>query len=280
VRTREIDTGVTPSERTNERPGGTDDDDDDDDATMLETPRAAKRMEKKLTDRGALRNRTWNPTPRATTVREDEESSTRARVSTRIVETFSPTQSFRSIALDDRDGETTRITRRLTMECGSFVFFADLVADDGQYSKAEKKARKTMMKLGLEQLDDVQRVTLKNNRRITFVINNPDVFKSPQAETYVIFGEAKAEDMAAQAAAAMQAFKAEAPAAGAEATEAADAAAPAADAEEEEDVDESGIEAKDIELVMTQANVSRGKAVKALKANPGDIVSAIMDLTM
>ena len=136
-----------------------------------------------------------------------------------------------------------------------------------------------MMKLGLEQLDDVQRVTLKNNRRVTFVINNPDVFKSPQAETYVIFGEAKAEDMAAQAAAAMKAFKAEAPAAGAEATEAV-AAAPVADAEEEEDVDESGIEAKDIELVMTQANVSRGKAVKALKANPGDIVSAIMDLTM
>ena len=31
---------------------------------------------------------------------------------------------------------------------------------------------------------------------------------------------------------------------------------------------------------MTQANVSRAKAVGALKKNPGDIVSAIMDLTM
>jgi nascent polypeptide-associated complex subunit alpha len=31
---------------------------------------------------------------------------------------------------------------------------------------------------------------------------------------------------------------------------------------------------------MTQAGVSRGKAVNALKANDGDIVSAIMDLTM
>ena len=38
--------------------------------------------------------------------------------------------------------------------------------------------------------------------------------------------------------------------------------------------------AKDIELVMTQAGVSRGKAVNALKSNDGDIVSAIMDLTM
>ena len=41
-------------------------------------------------------------------------------------------------------------------------------------------------------------------------------------------------------------------------------------------VDEAGIESKDIELVMTQANVSRSKAVKALKNNNNDIVNAIM----
>ncbi len=50
--------------------------------------------------------------------------------------------------------------------------------------------------------------------------------------------------------------------------------------DEEGDEDESGVEANDIELVMTQANVSRKKAVKALKAADGDIVSAIMELTM
>ena len=37
---------------------------------------------------------------------------------------------------------------------------------------------------------------------------------------------------------------------------------------------------KDIELVMSQANVSRSKAVKALKNNGNDIVNAIMELTM
>ncbi len=37
---------------------------------------------------------------------------------------------------------------------------------------------------------------------------------------------------------------------------------------------------QDIELVMSQANVSRGKAVKALKNNGNDIVNAIMELTM
>ena len=43
-----------------------------------------------------------------------------------------------------------------------------------------------------------------------------------------------------------------------------------------QELDETGIETKDIELVMSQANVSRSKAVKALKNNSNDIVNAIM----
>lgn len=50
-------------------------------------------------------------------------------------------------------------------------------------------------------------------------------------------------------------------------------------AQDDEEVDETGVEPKDIELVMTQAGVSRAKAVKALKAADGDIVTAIMELT-
>ncbi|CAA2971226.1 nascent polypeptide-associated complex subunit alpha 2 [Olea europaea subsp. europaea] len=49
--------------------------------------------------------------------------------------------------------------------------------------------------------------------------------------------------------------------------------------EDEEEVGEIGVEPRDIELVMTQAEVYKGKAVKALKAHNGDIVSAIMELT-
>lgn len=41
-------------------------------------------------------------------------------------------------------------------------------------------------------------------------------------------------------------------------------------------VDETGVESKDIELVMSQANVKRSKAIKALKNNNNDIVNAIM----
>ena len=49
---------------------------------------------------------------------------------------------------------------------------------------------------------------------------------------------------------------------------------------DDDDVDESGLEAKDIELVKSQAGVSRAKAVKSLRENNGDIVNAIMALTI
>mmetsp|Transcript_33043 Transcript_33043/g.105278 ORF Transcript_33043/g.105278 Transcript_33043/m.105278 type:complete len:134 (+) Transcript_33043:321-722(+) len=133
-----------------------------------------------------------------------------------------------------------------------------------------------MQKLGMKPVAGVSRVTIKKNKNILFVISKPDVFKSPNSDTHVIFGEAKIEDLSAQAqASAAQQFQAPSAAA-------APKAAPAVAAAEEDDgpVDETGVEAKDIELVMTQAGVSRSKAVTALKANQGDIVSAIMELTM
>lgn len=46
--------------------------------------------------------------------------------------------------------------------------------------------------------------------------------------------------------------------------------------ESEEEVDETGVEEKDVELVVAQAQVSRAKAIKALKNNQNDIVNAIM----
>lgn len=55
----------------------------------------------------------------------------------------------------------------------------------------------------------------------------------------------------------------------------------AADDEDDgEEVDATGLEDKDIELVMTQASVSRNKAVKALKENDNDIVNSIMALSI
>ncbi|KAF5941100.1 hypothetical protein HYC85_022267 [Camellia sinensis] len=133
-------------------------------------------------------------------------------------------------------------------------------------SRSEKKSRKAMLKLGMKPISGVSRVTVKKSKNILFVISKPDVFKSPTSDTYVVIGEAKIEDLSSQ----LQTQAAE------------QFRAPNVNnamAQDDEDVDETGVEPKDIELVMTQAGVSRSKAVKALKAANGDIVSAIMELT-
>ncbi|GMH48908.1 hypothetical protein TrRE_jg5486 [Triparma retinervis] len=142
-------------------------------------------------------------------------------------------------------------------------------------NRSEKKARKTIQKLGMRAVTGINRVAIKKSKNILFVISKPDIFKSPTSDTYVIFGEAKIEDLSAQqqAQAAQQFRKPEGGASSAP-------AAPAAPADDDEEVDESGVESKDIELVMSQAGTSRSKAVKALKNNDNDIVNAIMELTM
>jgi len=167
--------------------------------------------------------------------------------------------------------------------------------EGGKQSRAEKKSRKAMQKLGMKPVSGISRVTLKKSKTVLFVISKPEVFKSPVSDTYVIFGEAKVEDLSqALGANALSALQAQAAAAGelkgaAPATTAgAPAAAPAATpapaaapaASDNEVVDETGVEAKDIELVMSQTNATRAKAVKALKNHKNDIVEAIIELTV
>merc|ERR1712129_434894 len=161
---------------------------------------------------------------------------------------------------------------------------AEDASSKAKQSRGEKKARKIMSKLGLKQVTGVSRVTIRKSKNILFVINKPDVYKNPASDTYIVFGEAKIEDLSQQAQMeAAQKFKAaEAP----QPTEmgAGGTAGPAAIPEEDEEdgdaPDEAGVEDKDIELVMSQANVTRTKAVKALQNNANDIVNAIMELTM
>ncbi len=55
-----------------------------------------------------------------------------------------------------------------------------------------------MQKLGMKPVTGIVRVTIKKSKNILFVISKPDVFKSPASDTYIIFGEAKIEDLSAQ----------------------------------------------------------------------------------
>merc|ERR1712080_574548 len=93
------------------------------------------------------------------------------------------------------------------------------------------------------------------SKNILFVIQNPDTYKNPSSDTYNM---PQVPDMGAMTG---------------------PAPIPEED-EDDEEVEAVGVEDKDIELVMSQANVSRGKAVRALQNNANDIVNAIMELTM
>ncbi|MCO5559341.1 hypothetical protein L7F22_012938 [Adiantum nelumboides] len=93
-----------------------------------------------------------------------------------------------------------------------------------------------------------------------------------------VFGEAKIEDLSSRLQTqAVEQFKALTHAAlGVSKVE----SSTAYKAVKDEEIDEAGIEPKYIELViMTQAGVSRSKAVTALRNANGDIVSAITELT-
>lgn len=188
--------------------------------------------------------------------------------------------------------------------------------EGSKQSRSEKKSRKAMLKLGLKPVIGVSRVTIKRTKNVSylyyrvcslkktlllcdlcgrrpaskpnyfllqilFFISKPDVFKSPNSETYVIFGEAKIEDLSSQlqTQAAQQFRMPDMASVMAKQDQGAAAADGAQPEEEEEEVDETGVEPHDIDLVMTQAGVSRSKAVKALKTHNGDIVGAIMELT-
>merc|ERR1711963_1014757 len=125
-----------------------------------------------------------------------------------------PVEQVEEVEAEDDDSEVSSDEDLPELEDG----------EDGsgrsKQSRSEKKSRKAIQKLGMKPVTDVMRVTIKKSKNILFVIPKPDVFKSPATDTYVIFVEAKEADVST--------------------------------AEDEDEVDESGVEPKDIELVMTQ----------------------------
>jgi len=153
-------------------------------------------------------------------------------------------------------------------------------AEGHKQSRAEKKSRKALSKMGLKPVSDITRCTIRKQKNIMFVISNPDVFKHPTSDTYVVFGIAKAENLGAAArGAAAQDFKP--PAAGGDDDEAPELVdgATVEEVDDDAEVDATGVDEKDIELVMQQADVSKARAIKALKKHGGDVVNAIMDLS-
>ncbi|CCM02395.1 uncharacterized protein FIBRA_04493 [Fibroporia radiculosa] len=151
-------------------------------------------------------------------------------------------------------------------------------------SRSERKARKALLGLGLKKVHGITRVTLRRPKNVLFVIASPDVYKSPNSDCYIVFGEAKIEDMNSQAQlSAAQQLATGAPTgvpsletSGAGGDQEDDDDIPELEAVEEGPVDETGVDPKDIELVIQQVGCSRAKAVRVLKESGGDLINAIM----
>merc|ERR1712134_233935 len=146
---------------------------------------------------------------------------------------------------------------------------------EGKQSRAERKTKKAMMKLGLAPVEGINRVVLRKDKTLLFVVPNPEVFR--KGDTWVVLGEARVEDpnqRAREMAAAKVAENIQPK------TKTEPVQATITEEEEETDVPADGVEEKDIELVMQQAACTRAKAISALKSNSNDIVNAIMELTL
>ncbi|CCE65385.1 hypothetical protein TPHA_0L00290 [Tetrapisispora phaffii CBS 4417] len=150
--------------------------------------------------------------------------------------------------------------------------------------KNEQKAREIISKFQLKKVPAINRVTFRKKNNQIYAIENPEVYRT-QGGNYVVFGEPKVDNFTEKLAAAQQSMQ--------EQTgdkspmdiqndmklqAEANANAPV---EEDDDapVDAGDLAADDIELVASQANVSKNKAIKALKEHKGDIVNAIMSLS-
>jgi nascent polypeptide-associated complex subunit alpha len=146
--------------------------------------------------------------------------------------------------------------------------------------KSSKRYAKAMQKLGLKPENGIFRVTIRKGVAQNLAISKTEVYRFPNTNTFVIFGE-MSDDVLGGAIPGANAEAAKAAAAVTGSSGAKTESKPSAAADEDdENVDAGDLQEKEIKLVMSQANVSRGKAIKALKNNKGDIVNTIMELTM
>lgn len=135
-------------------------------------------------------------------------------------------------------------------------------------NRAEKKMREALLKHNLQELENVTTVTMRRGSQMVFTFTQPDVFFL--GDVYVVFGESNMQDAASSAASEISNV------AGAAAEE----AKPEVKEEEEGEVDATGLEESDIKMVMDQGKCSRARAVKALRDNNNDMVTAVMSLTV
>ena len=165
--------------------------------------------------------------------------------------------------------------------------------DGKKLNRAEKKIKKTLVKMGLKAVQGITRVSVKRRDGLIFIVQDPEVFKTSNAEgtkdSYVILGEMKMDEPKINE----EALKKNAHHdhdhhdhdghhhhhEEGKISEVASAPKEATIVEDSEPLSEEGLTPMHIEMVMQNAGCSRNAAIKALRETNNDMVSAIMTLT-
>jgi nascent polypeptide-associated complex subunit alpha len=139
--------------------------------------------------------------------------------------------------------------------------------------KTEKKIRKALMKLGMNKVEGVNRVTLKQKENYFFVVKSPEVYVSKEAESsYVIFGEITMDEENQGVNPVPTNITPS------DETTENKPNVKIVEEEDEGEVSEGELDKESIEMIVNETKCSRQKAVKALKKYNGDVVNAILEL--
>ena len=145
--------------------------------------------------------------------------------------------------------------------------------DDDKGGKGEKKIKKALLKLGLNKVEGVNRVTIRQKDNYILVVKDPEVYVSKESDSsYVIFGEITIDDPDKPK------NPVDLPSQGPQVTATQDKPVQVVDDDDNTPVSEEGLEPENIEMIITETKCSRPKAVKALRKHNGDVVNAILEL--
>ena len=147
--------------------------------------------------------------------------------------------------------------------------------DDIKVGKGEKKIRKALMKLGLNKIEGVNRVTIRQKDNYFFVVKDPEVFVSKESDSsYVIFGEITMDDPDKTPLGKSELSNLKA--SGEHVEDKKDNVQVVED--DDTEVSEEGLDKESIEMIMSETKCTRNKAVRALRKNNGDVVNTILEL--
>ncbi|ESS65849.1 nascent polypeptide associated complex subunit [Trypanosoma cruzi Dm28c] len=160
-------------------------------------------------------------------------------------------------------------------------------AEVPQVAKQTKRYAKAMAKMGLKPEPNVVKVHIRKHGSLSFLVNQPELYRFPGTNTFLVFGEAQLGDTAMEAQeAAARAVSGVVPETESRVEEVPTTAetpetpVPAEKTDDADAEDAGELDEREIKVVMSQGNTDRAGAIRALKNNKGDIVNAILELTM